>query len=113
LIIAVTLPRSIANRVAPRTTMRDAYIFSATVSGPTHGVFMSVVSAQYIDDMYCCVKGVMEMSGARGVDPAGTRRNHDVPSATCVFIESYDDSPIIHQMHATQFFFCVEVKFDK
>ena len=42
----MTLASSVAKSTAPKTTQNDAYTFSATVSGPTHGVFISVVSDQ-------------------------------------------------------------------
>jgi hypothetical protein len=84
--MAVTLPSNIAKSVAPRTTIRDAKIFSSTVSGPTHGVFMSVVSDQYNEDMYCCEKGVTVRLVSSLVDPSGTRSSHDLPW--------YDVSPV-------------------
>ena len=43
---ADTLPRRRAKTIAPRTTVTHANAFSATVSGGTHGDFISIVSAQ-------------------------------------------------------------------
>ena len=98
--------------------MREAYTFSVTVSGPTHGVFMSVVSDQYMDAVYCWKNGVSDALLVSGVDPAGTRSSHERPSrsaalklfdalASCAsgarasVVTSYDESPISHQMHPT------------
>ena len=52
LIIAVMLPRMAAKKMAPVITITDANTFSRIVSGCTHGVLISVVSDQYIEDMY-------------------------------------------------------------
>lgn len=71
---AVTFPRSAANKIAPITTAREANIFSPTVSGPTHGVFISVVSDQYIDDKYWCSKRDELVSGSPGI-----RESHETP----------------------------------
>merc|ERR1719163_2710620 len=56
--------------------------------------------------MYCCVNGVTETFLSREVEPAGTRSSHDLPSNASALLadseSSIDETPIIHQMHATQ-----------
>ena len=63
-----------AKSTAPVTTVKHAKTFSPTVSGPTHGVFMKIVTDQYIAERYCCSNGE-----SLSIGRPGTRSSHEQP----------------------------------
>ena len=73
--------------------MSEVNAFSSIVSGPTHGVFSSVVSAQYSELRY------FWSSGAPSRSRVDVRRTHESENSSA-WRRSY--APIAHQMHAVR-----------